>query len=73
MLFSLPLAIVLAATTPQQRRTVVGCHECGWSDRNEVAPGGVFWNADEGFTHYNFSLLTQINFHSATRRHLAAG
>jgi hypothetical protein len=40
----------------QQRRTVVGCHECAWSDE---------WNLDAGFLHYNFSLLSQLNFHSA--------
>eukprot|EP01043_Picozoa_sp_COSAG02_P064214 COSAG02_NODE_9317_length_2258_cov_1.375174_2_plen_267_part_00 len=40
----------------QARRTVVGAHECSWSAE---------WNEDTGFRHYNFSLLTQINFHSA--------
>jgi hypothetical protein len=38
------------------RRTVVGAHECSWSAE---------WNEDTGFRHYKFSLLTQINFHSA--------
>ena len=42
--------------TKASRRTVVGCHECAWSEE---------WNEDLGFTHYNFSLLTQLNFHSA--------
>jgi GH18 family chitinase len=40
------------------RRTVVGCHECSWN-----TPGA--YNVDGGFAHYNWSLLTQLNFHSA--------
>lgn len=52
--------IPCALGTAAERRTVVGCHECGWSAE---------WNEDTGFTHYNFSLLTQINFHSAASLH----
>ena len=54
----LPPLIASTATSATTRRTVVGCHECGWSAE---------WNQDDGYQHYNFSLLSQINFHSAAK------
>ena len=42
--------------TDDGRRTVIGCHECGWGDN---------WNQEDGWRHYNYSLLSQLNFHSA--------
>eukprot|EP01043_Picozoa_sp_COSAG02_P035191 COSAG02_NODE_2505_length_8656_cov_6.225950_1_plen_243_part_00 len=39
----------------------------GLPDYLHRCPGGwsAEWNEDTGFRHYNFSLLTQLNFHSA--------
>ena len=42
--------------TDDARRTVIGCHECEWGDN---------WNQEDGWRHYNYSLLSQLNFHSA--------